>query len=47
MRDIQVSTGFLRQRGVRVQGVIFSGVDISKRRNDIYGYGDYSYLTVR
>jgi tyrosine-protein kinase Etk/Wzc len=47
MREIQVSTKFLLQRGVQVKGVIFSGVDISKRQNDMYGYSGYGYLSAR
>ena len=45
MREIQVSIKSLLQRGVHVTGVIFSGVDTSKRQNDAYGYSGYSYLS--
>jgi tyrosine-protein kinase Etk/Wzc len=45
MREIQVSIKSLLQRGVPVTGVIFSGVDTSKRQNDAYGYSGYSYLS--
>jgi tyrosine-protein kinase Etk/Wzc len=46
LREIQVSVKSLLQRGVHVKGIIFSGVDTSKRQNDVYGYG-YSYLSDR
>jgi tyrosine-protein kinase Etk/Wzc len=37
--EVQESTKRLQQSGVNVKGVIFNGLDISKRR---YGYG-YGY----
>jgi tyrosine-protein kinase Etk/Wzc len=47
MREIQASIKCLLQRGVHVKGVIFSGVDTSKRQNEIYNYSGYSYLSAR
>ena len=47
LREIQVSIKCLLQRGVHLKGVIFSGVDTSKRQNDLYGYSGYSYLSAR
>jgi tyrosine-protein kinase Etk/Wzc len=46
-REIQESIKSLLQRGAHVDGVIFSGVDTSNRRNDVYGYSGYSYLSAR
>lgn len=47
MREIQASIKCLLQRRVHVTGVIFSGVDTSKRQNDAYGYSGYSHLSAR
>jgi tyrosine-protein kinase Etk/Wzc len=47
LREIQVSIKCLLQRGVQVKGVIFSGVDTSKRQYDAYGYSGYGYLSAR
>lgn len=43
LRELDESEKRLSQRGIAVDGVIYTGVDISKRRNDIYSYGGYEY----
>lgn len=45
LRELHESEKRLSQRGIEVDGVIYTGVDVSKRRNDIYSYGGYEYLT--
>ncbi|MDB5882791.1 MAG: exopolysaccharide transport protein family, partial [Ramlibacter sp.] len=47
LAEIQVSIKCLLQRGVQVKGVIFSGVDMSKRQYDVYRYSGYGYLSAR
>jgi len=47
IREIQVSIKYLLRRGVHVKGVIFSGVDTSKRHYGVYRYSGYRYLTAR
>jgi tyrosine-protein kinase Etk/Wzc len=44
LRELHEAEKRLSQRGVVVDGVIYAGVDSSKRRNDIYSYGGYEYL---
>jgi len=41
LRELHEAEKRLTQRGTRVDGVIYTGVDISKRRNEIYSYGGY------
>jgi tyrosine-protein kinase Etk/Wzc len=43
LRELHESEKRLSQRGIEVDGVIYTGVDVSKRRNDIYSYGGYEY----
>ncbi|MES3004294.1 MAG: polysaccharide biosynthesis tyrosine autokinase [Pseudomonadota bacterium] len=43
LRELDEAEKRLSQRGIAVDGVIYTGVDISKRRNDIYTYGGYEY----
>lgn len=43
LRELREAEKRLLQRGSRVDGVIYTGVDVSKRRNGIYGYGAYEY----
>jgi tyrosine-protein kinase Etk/Wzc len=43
LRELHESEKRLSQRGIDVDGVIYTGVDVSKRRNDIYSYGSYEY----
>jgi tyrosine-protein kinase Etk/Wzc len=44
LRELHESEKRLSQRGVEVDGVIYTGVDGSKRRNAIYSYGSSEYL---
>lgn len=44
LRELDESEKRLSQRGVEVHGVIYTGVDASKRRNSVYSYGGYDYL---
>jgi tyrosine-protein kinase Etk/Wzc len=43
LRELHEAERRLTQRGTRVDGVIYTGVDTSKRRNGIYSYGAYEY----
>jgi tyrosine-protein kinase Etk/Wzc len=43
LRELDEAEKRLSQRGIAVEGVIYTGVDVSKRRNDIYSYGGYEY----
>jgi tyrosine-protein kinase Etk/Wzc len=43
LRELDEAEKRLSQRGIAVEGVIYTGVDVSKRRNDIYSYGAYEY----
>jgi tyrosine-protein kinase Etk/Wzc len=43
LRELDESEKRLSQRGIAVDGVIYTGVDVSKRRNEIYSYGGYEY----
>lgn len=43
LRELHESEKRLSQRGIDVDGVIYTAVDVSKRRNDIYSYGGYEY----
>lgn len=43
VRELHEAGRRLSQRGSRVDGVIFSGLDTSKRRNEIYSVGGYRY----
>lgn len=45
LRELHESEKRLSQRGIDVDGVIYTGVDGSKRRNAIYSYGSSEYLT--
>lgn len=47
LRELHEAQKRLSQRGTRVDGVIYTGVDISKRRNEIYSYGAYQYRAPR
>jgi tyrosine-protein kinase Etk/Wzc len=44
LRELHEAEKRLSQRGVPVDGVVYAGIDSSKRRNDIYSYGGYEYL---
>jgi tyrosine-protein kinase Etk/Wzc len=45
LRELHEAEKRLTQQGTRVDGVIYTGVDISKRRNEIYSYGGYEART--
>jgi tyrosine-protein kinase Etk/Wzc len=45
LRELHESAKRLLQRGIEVDGVIYTGVDGSKRRNAIYSYGSSEYVT--
>lgn len=45
LRELHESEKRLSQRGIEVDGVIYTGVDGSKRRNAIYSYGSSEYVT--
>ncbi|WP_158290068.1 polysaccharide biosynthesis tyrosine autokinase [Ramlibacter sp. WS9] len=45
LRELHESEKRLSQRGIEVDGVIYTGVDGSKRRNAIYSYGSSEYLS--
>jgi len=47
LRELDESEKRLSQRGIEVDGVVYTGVDVSKRRNDIYTYGGYDYRMTR
>jgi tyrosine-protein kinase Etk/Wzc len=42
LRELHEAEKRLTQQGTGVDGVIYTGVDISKRRNEIYSYGAYT-----
>jgi tyrosine-protein kinase Etk/Wzc len=44
LRELHEAEKRLWQRGIEVDGVVYGGIDASKRRNDIYSYGGYEYL---
>jgi tyrosine-protein kinase Etk/Wzc len=43
LRELHEAEKRLALRGTHIDGVIYTGVDISKRRNEIYSYGAYEY----
>lgn len=47
LRELHEAEKRLTQRGTYVDGVIYTGVDISKRRNEIYSYGAYESRMAR
>lgn len=47
LRELHEAQKRLSQRGTRVDGVIYTGVDVSRRRNEIYSYGAYEYKMPR